>query len=289
MRALGCLIAESQVLRSNNRGGIERNAFEYGHVAPLITRVNRCIEDPQFCRVVEVEGGPPCEGPILDWRSEARHLITRIFGGAQEPWKIHVIDLRHVAHDLMPLVLGSLLELFAFELFERGPGQTYPTALVLEEAHHYLRRAGDEESDRTGLAYERLAKEGRKFGVSMWISTQRPSEVSATVLAQCGTWIVFRLAGEPDLKAVQNAAEWVDRHEVTQIPGLPRQQALVFGTAVAVPTRIVAAEASPVPKSSDPQFGRWMASSPDPHPAPAPVVDTPADAPVDQDEDDIPF
>ncbi len=257
MSALSCLIAESQSLRIGNKG-IERNAFEYGNVAPLITRVNRCIEDPQFCRIVEVNGGPPCEGVTLDWRKEARDLIARVFGGFQEPWKIHIIDLRHVAHDLMPLVLGSLLELFAFELFERGPGATYPTALVLEEAHHYLRRTGDEDSARTGLAYERLAKEGRKFGVSMWISTQRPSEVSPTVLAQCGTWIVFRLAGEPDLKAVQNAAEWVDRQEVAQIPGLPRQQALVFGTAVVVPTRIIAVEASPVPRSSDPQFDRWL-------------------------------
>jgi hypothetical protein len=261
MKALSCLIAESQSLRIGTKG-VERNAFEYGNVAPLITRVNRCIEDAQFCKIVAVDGGPPCEGVTLDWRQEARDLIAKVFGGSDDPWKIHVMDLRHVAHDLMPLVLGSLLELFSFELFERGPGATYPTALVLEEAHHYLRRTGDEDSARTGLAYERLAKEGRKFGVSIWISTQRPSEVSPTVLAQCGTWVVFRLAGEPDLNAVQNAAEWVDRHEVAQIPGLPRRQALVFGTAVVVPTRIIAVEASPVPRSSDPQFDRWLRAPP---------------------------
>jgi DNA helicase HerA-like ATPase len=161
----------------------------------------------------------------------------------------------------MPLVLGSLLELFAFELFSRGPGQTYPTALVLEEAHHYLRRPekmGEEEAGTSGLAYERLAKEGRKFGVALWLSTQRPSEVSATVLAQCGTWIAFRLSGDADVKAVIAANEWADRHEVSQIPGLPRQEALVFGSAVAVPTRIRAATAFPLPASQDPQFGRWL-------------------------------
>jgi uncharacterized protein len=256
MRALSCLVAEGQTVRIGLKG-VERNSFEYGNIAPLVTRINRCIEDPQFCQIVDITGGSPCEGVELNWRIESADLVRRVFGASEDKWKIHVVDLRRVAHDLMPLVLGSLLELFAFELFERGPGTTYPTLLVLEEAHHYLRRAGDDESGRTGLAYERLAKEGRKFGVALWLSTQRPAEVSHTVLAQCGTWVVFKLSVEQDLKAVANAAEWADRQEVSRIAGLPRQQALVFGSAVVVPTRIVAPTADPVPKSIDPVFKRW--------------------------------
>jgi DNA helicase HerA-like ATPase len=190
----------------------------------------------------------------------------------------------------MPHVLGSLLELFAFELFERGPGATYPTSLVLEEAHHYLRSPRDDDSTGSGLAYERLAKEGRKFGLSLWISTQRPSEVSPTVLAQCGTWVAFRLSGDADLKAVQSAAEWVDRHEVSQIPGLPRQHALVFGSAVIVPTRVIAVDAFPIPKSSDPQFERWLAIPPEPSTvAAAGVVAPEQGAREDASDDDIPF
>lgn len=257
MQALSCLVADSQALRPK-ANTYERSAFDFGHVAPLVTRINRCIEDPQFCEVVDVEGGPPSGGGQLDWRNEARQLVDQFFGASAEQWKVHVVDLRRVAHDLMPIVLGSLLELFAFELFRRGPGGTFPTALILEEAHHYLRQAGDDDAANNGLAYERLAKEGRKFGVSLWLSTQRPAEVSHTVLAQCGTWVAFRLTGEPDLKAIANAGEWADRHEISQIPGLPRQQALVFGSGVVVPTRIIAAEASPVPQSSDPQFDRWL-------------------------------
>ena len=100
--------------------------------------------------------------------------------------------------DLAPHVLGSLLELFAEQLFERGPGRTHPTLLVLEEAHHYLRQIpGDAETGMHSLAYERLAREGRKFQLALLISTQRPSEVSPTVLAQCGSWAVFRLTNVP--------------------------------------------------------------------------------------------
>ena len=110
------------------------------------------------------------------------------------------------------------------------------------------------------LAYERLAKEGRKFGISLWVSTQRPAEISPTVLAQCGSWAVFRLTSERDLRAVGAAGEWMDRQELDRIAGLPRQQAVIFGSSVAMPVRVVAPEASPVPKSTDPDFSLWATS-----------------------------
>jgi hypothetical protein len=258
MSALGCLVAESYSLKQG-RPNYERDAFHYSNVAPLVTRIRRCIDDPLFTSVVSVQGGKPFGGGALDWKREGAALCDQFFGGAADTWKVHVVDLRNVTHDLMPLVLGSLLELFAFELFRKGQGKSHPTLLVLEEAHHYLRQVAPEADDGRGaLAYERLAKEGRKFGLSLWLSTQRPSEVSTTVLAQCGTWVVFRLASEQDLKAVASAGEWADRHELNRIAGLPRQQAVVFGTSMALPTRVVAPNAEPPPRSSDPDFGKWL-------------------------------
>jgi hypothetical protein len=260
MFALGCLIAESQCLkRAKQNGKPERDAFHYSNIAPLVTRIHRCIDDPLFTSVVNVEGGPRADvNQALSWLTEGAALCDHFFGSAKENWKVHLIDLRNVAHDIMPLVLGSLLELLAFELFRRGQGATYPTLLVLEEAHHYLRQFSDAgEDNRNALAYERLAKEGRKFGLSLWLSTQRPSEVSPTVLAQCGTWSVFRLTSEKDLSAVASASEWVDRQELTRIAGLPRQQALIFGSSVSMPVRVVAPIADPRPRSDDPEFSRW--------------------------------
>lgn len=260
MGALGCLAAESHSVKRSTRSGsppYERDGFLYSNIATLITRIHRYIEDPLFTSVVDVEGGQPCS-PSLDWKAEGSKLVEYIFGGADTRWKLHIVDLRNVAHDLTPLVLGSLLELFAFELFSRGQTGSYPTLLVLEEAHHYLRQYTDEdEGGRQALAYERLAKEGRKFGLGLWISTQRPAEVSPTVLSQCGTWIVFRLTSEYDLRAVSSAGEWVDKQELARIAGLPRQQALVFGSSVALPVRIEAPIANPVPRSADPNFDMW--------------------------------
>jgi uncharacterized protein len=287
MRALGCLVADSYCLQQNTRGGLERNAFQYGNVAPLITRIRRYTEDPLFTSVINVNGGPPCRLGSLDWRVESSDLVDQIFGGKNDRWKLHIVNLRGVAHDLLPMVLGSLLELLAFEMFQRGQGVTHPTLLVLEEAHHYLRQvASSDDGAQHMLAYERLAKEGRKFGISLWISTQRPAEVSPTVLAQCGTWAVFRLTSEQDLRAVGAAGEWLDRQELDRIAGLPRQQAVVFGTSVAMPVRVVAPTANPVPKSSDPDFSVWASPFPVKPPTPSPISRSPVLADKD---DDVPF
>jgi hypothetical protein len=127
--------------------------------------------------------------------------------------------------------------------------------LVLEEAHHYLRQLpGDADVGQHSLAYERLAKEGRKFGLSLMISTQRPSEVSSTVLAQCGTWTVFRLSNEADQKAVGAAAEAAGVNVTRQLAGLGRGETIVFGAALPVPTRLSVIRPDPSPNSKDPPF-----------------------------------
>lgn len=256
MRAVSALVSESHCVMPG-RNGPERSAFLYGNIAPLITRIHRLVEDPMFTSVVNVDGGPGSGGQ-LNWRRESTELVESIFGAKQVNWTVHIVNLRNVAHDLMPLVLGSLLELYAHELFRRGQENKIATLLVLEEAHHYLRPVGTDEDARDhALAYERLAKEGRKFGLSLWLSTQRPSEVSSTVLSQCNTWVTFRLASEHDLSAVQSACEWVDKSEVRRIAGLARQNAIVFGGSVSMPTFIRAPEAKPRPRSDDAPFDDW--------------------------------
>ena len=257
MRALSCLVAESHSLQMG-RNALERNAFHYSNVAPLVNRIQRYCEDPQFTAVVDVDGRPPAEESELDWQTESSDLVSHIFGDRDSKWKLHIVDLRHVAHDLLPVILGALLELLAFERFQLGQEASYPTLLVLEEAHHYLRKlTADDEDAHSAPAYERLAKEGRKFDISLWVSTQRPSELSPTVLAQCGTWAAFRLTAERDLRAVASAGEWFDRQELDRIAGLPRRQAVIFGSSVDMPIRVIAPEAHPTPKSSDPVFSAW--------------------------------
>jgi uncharacterized protein len=259
MSALGALIAESHAITAGRNGGRERSAFNYGNVSPLVTRLHRLVEDEMFKAVVDVGGGRPCSGnSILDWKAEASQLIDDIFGCHASTWQVHVINLKQVPQDLMPLILGSLLELYAQVLFSRGQGGSPATLLVLEEAHHYLRSPSNSEEDRgSALAYERLAKEGRKFGLSLWLSTQRPSEVSSTVLSQCNNWVVFKLNSEQDQRVVANACEWAEARDVRRISGLPRQHAMLLGGSFAMPTVVKAPTADPTPESHDGEFDAW--------------------------------
>lgn len=259
MAALAALVAESHGIQPG-RGGPERSSFHYSNVSPLITRIHRFSEDPMFADVVDVNGGAGCGGP-LSWTAESAALVERIFGSEHVDWRVHIINLRRVSHDLTPFVLGSLLELYAHELFRRGQEKAVPTLLVLEEAHHYMRPVGSgEDAEVNSLAYERLAKEGRKFGLALWLSTQRPSEISPTVLSQCNNWVTFRLTSEKDLNAVQTASEWADRREVRRIAGLARQTAIVFGGSISMPTMLRAPDAVPRPKSDDGNFSSWGAA-----------------------------
>jgi uncharacterized protein len=261
MRALSCLAADNYDLQMG-RNGVERNAFNYGHVSALVSRIRAFMDDDRFKTVVDPNGGAPIKKP-LEMEAESANLANEIFGTAkfnEGDWNVHIIDLSRLAPDLMPFVLGSLLEMLASQLFIRGPGQTHPTLLVLEEAHHYLRQLpGNDDSAGQMRAYERLAKEGRKFGLSLLVSTQRPSELSPTVLAQCGTWAVFRLSNEADQKAVSAATESASNHIVSQVAGLGRGETIVFGAAIRMPSRINVRRPNPYPDSSDPPFSQeWI-------------------------------
>lgn len=256
MSALSCLVADSYAIKPARH---ERDGFLHGHVSPLINRIRALIHDSKFTDVVDVDDGKSSAAPgVLNMDDESRHLVETVFGTQNQgpkDWSITIVDLSQLTKDLMPFVLGSLLELYAAELFKRGPGKSHPTLLALEEAHHYLREfQGDSDTGPQSLAYERLAKEGRKFGLSLLISTQRPSEVSPTVLAQCGTLCVFRLTNEQDQRSVASASERSEAFIMQQIAGLPRGQAVVFGVAVAFPSRVSVYRPDPEPSSSDTDF-----------------------------------
>ncbi|MBG36900.1 MAG: ATPase [Oceanicaulis sp.] len=264
-RALSCLAAEFHSLE--NRGNdYRRSAFLYSNVSALINRIHGYISDTRFQDVIDIEGGAPAGGGALDMAVETSALVGKIFGNyshEENDPSITVIDLSQLTQDLMPFVLGSLLEMLAEQIFLRGPRNTHPTLLVLEEAHHYLRQLqGDAESGQHALAYERLPKEGRKFGLSLLVSTQRPSEVSPTVLAQCGTWSVFRLTNEADKRAVASAAEGAAESVTSQISGLARGEAMLFGSALPLPIRLqrIPLAEDRQPDSLDPPFKEeWSA------------------------------
>lgn len=128
---------------------------------------------------------------------------------------------------------------------------TFPVNLILEEAHRYISNDTQRSFLRSNIIFERIAKEGRKYGLFFLISSQRPSELSRTVLSQCNNFIVHRIQNPDDLSHIRQITPHISESTLKKLPSIPTQHALVFGSAVNIPTLFRVNDANPRPKSDN--------------------------------------
>lgn len=180
--------------------------------------------------------------------------------------QIAVIDLSLIPSEVIHIVVSVLARLIfeALQRYRRNhlEGKPLPTVLVLEEAHTFVRRRKDDEgsvSTPTQLCretFERIAREGRKFGLGLVISSQRPSELSPTVLAQCNTFLLHRIVNDADQNLVARLVPDNVGGLLRELPSLPSRQAILLGWAAPIPI-LIEIEKLPVnqrPQSADPDF-----------------------------------
>lgn len=184
---------------------------------------------------------------------------------------IIVIDLSLLASEVLEnvtaligrLILEFLQRVSETELSGINRGE-FPVVLVLEEAQNYIHvsRGQDDESISREV-FERIAREGRKFGLSLVVASQRPSELSKTVLSQCNSFIVHRLQNPEDLQYFREIVPGIYKELLYQLPALAPRHALVLGEAVNAPALVYMREANPIPQSKDPKFYKqWISESP---------------------------
>ncbi len=173
--------------------------------------------------------------------------------GSTKP-AVTVIDLSSVPFDVRPTVAAQIGRL-AFEFNYWNPRyREFPILLVCEEAHAYIPRASESQFAASRKSMERIAKEGRKYGVGLAVVSQRPHEVSETVLAQCGTFICLRITNPDDQAYVRSLVPESEGDLINVLAGLGRGEALVLGEAVPLPTRLQFDKPSPSPNSDDVDF-----------------------------------
>jgi len=178
-----------------------------------------------------------------------------------------ILDLSLLAAEVLENVtalIGRLILEFLQRLGEHGGEEargSLPVVLVLEEAQNYIQqpRFAEEESI-SRVVFERIAREGRKYGLSLVVSSQRPSELSKTVLSQCNSFIVHRLQNPEDIRYFKEIVPGIYGPLLEQLPALAPQTALVLGECVPAPALVKIREARPVPRSRDPQFYRYWVS-----------------------------
>ena len=154
-------------------------------------------------------------------------------------------------------IIGRLLLEFLQRLGEHGGLETrgsLPIVLVLEEAHSFISESNTEDSSVSRTVFEKIAREGRKYGLSLVVASQRPSELSKTVLSQCNSFIVHRLQNPEDIRYFRDIVPGIYKPIFDQLPALAPQTALVLGECVSAPMLVKIRDVDPGPRSDDPMF-----------------------------------
>lgn len=183
-------------------------------------------------------------------------FISRIFRLPGEGKPISIIDVSGVPSEITSVVVAVLSRMvFDFAIWSRGEPQR-PILLVCEEAHRYVPNERNADGSSVGRILSRIAKEGRKYGVSLGLITQRPSDLAEGVLSQCGTILAMRLNNERDQAFVRAAMPEGARGFLDAIPALRNRECIVVGEGVATPMRVSfdALEEGKRPASADPLF-----------------------------------
>lgn len=225
-------------------------------ISYLTLRIRGLTSMPSLRSVILPEG----EITFVDW------LQNHIGASQASNGTVAVIDLSMVPSEATHILIAVFARL-VFETSQRyrkqrEKGEPLPTVLVLEEAHTFIKRGREGEdalpspSRLCREAFERIAREGRKFGVGLVLSSQRPSELSPTVLAQCNTFLLHRIVNDSDQDLVQRLVPDNVGALLRDLPSLPSRQAILLGWATPLPVLVEIRELSKDerPQSEDPDF-----------------------------------
>ncbi|AMP74829.1 ATP-binding protein [Ralstonia solanacearum] len=193
-----------------------------------------------------------------DWDGAAdpfADVIELLLGVENQP---RIIDLSGVPNEVAGISSAVIARtLFNYKVWQTPTERAQnPVLLVCEEAHRYVPNRGEAQYEAAQEAIRRVAKEGRKYGIALLLVSQRPSEVDATVLSQCNTWVVLRITNENDREHVRAVLPDSMAGLTKMLSGLRRQEAIFVGQAAALPSRILirSLEERQLPASRDVNF-----------------------------------
>jgi uncharacterized protein len=201
------------------------------HMGGLDLRIRTLLNDARITSIIAPDDD---QATLADW-------LKDMLGGSTDRGQITILDLSLVPADVLTTIVSVLARLVfeAAQRHRRLAGVTVPTVLVLEEAHNFVQRVGPDSEDgptaRCRQVFEKIAKEGRKFGVGLMLSSQRPAELAPTVVAQCNSFILHRIVNDRDQELVARLVPDSTGTLLKELPSLPTQQAILMGIATEIP------------------------------------------------------
>jgi len=239
------LLSDLVTILANEMGKLDKTTSTLPYIR-LRTRLDEIRSDPRF--------GFMFSGMLVADTMQA--FLSKIFRLPSQGKPISIVDTSAMPSEITHVVVSVLARLiFDFAIWARGEEQK-PILLVCEEAHRYIPATSTGEGQSVRRILERIAKEGRKYGVSLGLITQRPSDLAEGVLSQCGTIIAMRLNNDRDQNFVKAAMPEGSRGFLDSIPALRNRECIVCGEGVTVPIRVAFddLEARRRPASADPVF-----------------------------------
>ncbi|KJJ61206.1 ATPase [Pseudomonas sp. 10B238] len=253
-----------QLLRSLEATAELLGVSEY--VETMQMRIRTILSDSRM----KVVSGDATDLTLDDW------LCNYIGDNQASNGTVTVIDLSLVPAEVVHIITAVIarMTLEALQRYRKlNHGKTLPTVLVMEEAHTFIKRYKDDAENQGSAAiccqvFEKIAREGRKFGLGLVLSSQRPSELSPTVLSQCNSYLLHRISNDRDQELVHKLVPDNLRGLLRDLPSLPSRHAILLGWASELPV-LVQMNALPEhhrPKSDDPDFwGVWSGRDSDGH------------------------
>lgn len=224
----------------------------------FISRLEAKLDDRRYGFMFS----PPPEALDYEWLAKQIVKLLRADSGNG----IKIIDFSEVPADVIPVVTGTLARLLYDVQFWMSPDARTPITLLCDEAHLYLPVKDDADAvQRQALwSFERIAKEGRKYGFSLLVVSQRPSDVSRTILSQCNNFLALRLTNDSDQNVIKRLMPDSLVGLTAMLPLLDTGEALLLGDAVLLPTRIKLDQPQVKPDSATRDFWKeWGSLMPD--------------------------
>ena len=204
----------------------------------------------------------PGEFKDADSPKDLHNLLNEWIGSDK---KLAILDLSGVPFEVLDITVGLITRFIYDSMFwgryETYTGKNRPLLLAYEEAHNYLSK--NDNSSYSKIAVEKVFKEGRKFGLGALVISQRPSEISETILAQVGTFIALRLSNSGDQSIIKHSAPDNLNSLINLLPSLRIGEAIIVGEAIKIPSRVRIKLNIPRPTSDDPQLvEKWLEEHP---------------------------
>jgi DNA helicase HerA-like ATPase len=234
----------------------ERQGPLFGQFTRLLMRIDSRLNDRRYDLIFK----PKTYTTSASMEDLFRRLLGEMAGARK---KVVVVDLSPVPFDVRSSVISLILRcLFDFAYWHRRVHTTrFPIAVFADEAHIYL-SDGDPATEAAKHSAERIAKEGRKYGISLTAISQRPREVSATILSQCNSFLCLRISNPDDQSYVKNLLPDSIRGIASMFSTLRRGECILLGDSVMMPTRIRIDPPNPAPVSDDVSFYKSWSEAP---------------------------